>query len=291
MHPPSLIRVFAVRMKKAWVLSYPLSAQRKLWSDWADAQADLSLHWAHSHFVGFVMRRLNYNCVTIANMIRHASRRWRKWSSVPIFWSRQNFAKLLLFFNSEPHSLYQTFEFLYLFNKQPQLSFILIFCNYKFVKKHILKKALFIIWAATWQNQQNECAPSKTQISLGIHPVWSESLLSAWRKLGSLVTHWVHSKDSDQTGQMPRLIWIFAGHTLILLVLSCHGSFSKKQKNLPQHYTTGSVSEEDLCVTLSTWRRRDTWLFHWWDEWQLAQLDLIFRTWLPRQPVIKAITW
>ena len=55
----SLIRVFAVRMKKAWVLSYPLSAQRRLWSDWADAQADLSLRWAHSHFVGFVMSRLN----------------------------------------------------------------------------------------------------------------------------------------------------------------------------------------------------------------------------------------
>ena len=29
-HPPSQIRVFAVRMKKAWVLSYPLSAQRRL---------------------------------------------------------------------------------------------------------------------------------------------------------------------------------------------------------------------------------------------------------------------
>ena len=29
-HQPSLIRVFAVRMKKAWVLSYPLSAQRRL---------------------------------------------------------------------------------------------------------------------------------------------------------------------------------------------------------------------------------------------------------------------
>ena len=29
-HPPSLIRVFAVRMKKAWVLSYPLSGQRRL---------------------------------------------------------------------------------------------------------------------------------------------------------------------------------------------------------------------------------------------------------------------
>ena len=29
-HPPSLIRVFAVRIKKTWVLSYPLSAQRRL---------------------------------------------------------------------------------------------------------------------------------------------------------------------------------------------------------------------------------------------------------------------
>ena len=54
-HPPCLIRVFAVRMKKAWVLSYPLSAQRRLWSDWADAQADLSLRWAHTYFVDFVM--------------------------------------------------------------------------------------------------------------------------------------------------------------------------------------------------------------------------------------------
>ena len=57
-HSSSLIRDFAVRMKKAWVLSYPLSAQGRLWSNWADAQADLSLGWAHSHIVGFVMRQL-----------------------------------------------------------------------------------------------------------------------------------------------------------------------------------------------------------------------------------------
>ena len=37
--------------------------------------------------------------------------------------------------------------------------------------------------------------PAKTQISLGIRPVWSESSLSAWRKLGSLATHWAHSED------------------------------------------------------------------------------------------------
>ena len=54
-HPPSLIRVFAVHMKKPCVLSYPLSAQRRLRSDLADAQTDLSLRWAHTHFVGFVM--------------------------------------------------------------------------------------------------------------------------------------------------------------------------------------------------------------------------------------------
>ena len=49
------IQVFAICMKKAWVRSYPLSAQQRLWSDWVDAQADLSLRWAHTHFVGFVM--------------------------------------------------------------------------------------------------------------------------------------------------------------------------------------------------------------------------------------------
>ena len=66
------------------------------------------------------------------------------------------------------------------------------------------------------QNQQN--GPSKTQISLSIRPVSSDSSLSAWRKLGPLATHRAHSEDSDQTGRMPRLIWVFAGRTAILLV-------------------------------------------------------------------------
>ena len=39
--------VFAVRITKRWVLSFPLRAQRRLWSDWADAQAGPSLRWAH----------------------------------------------------------------------------------------------------------------------------------------------------------------------------------------------------------------------------------------------------
>ena len=82
--------------------------------------------------------------------------------------------------------------------------------------------------------------PAKIQFSLGIRPVWSESSLSAWRKLGSLATHWAHNEDSDQTGRMPRLIWVFAGRTLILLVLSCRGSLIKravKHRGLLQSWT------------------------------------------------------
>ena len=40
-------------LKQNWVLSYPLSTQRRLWSDWADAQADLSLRWAQKSFCWF----------------------------------------------------------------------------------------------------------------------------------------------------------------------------------------------------------------------------------------------
>ena len=103
------------------------------------------------------------------------------------------------------------------------------------------------IWNEPRHDKTNKMSvrPAKTQTSLGIIPVWSESSLcaqwvakdpsflhadsedpdqtdipvwsgsslSAWRKLGSLATHWAHSKDSDQTGR-----------TLILLVLSCRGS-------------------------------------------------------------------
>ena len=36
--------------------------------------------------------------------------------------------------------------------------------------------------------------------------------LSAWRDIRPF-TYWEHSEDSDQTGRMPRLIWVFAGCT------------------------------------------------------------------------------
>ena len=76
-HQPSLIRVFAVRMKKAWVLSCSWSAQRRLirlggcpgWS---------SSSLSHSHFVGFVMSQLTWK--SSANP--HQSRRNVHWFEV-----------------------------------------------------------------------------------------------------------------------------------------------------------------------------------------------------------------
>ena len=45
--------------------------------------------------------------------------------------------------------------------------------------------------------------PAKTQISLGIRPVWSESSLSAWRNLGSLATSWAQAKTLIILGGCP----------------------------------------------------------------------------------------
>ena len=67
--------------------------------------------------------------------------------------------------------------------------------------------------------------PAKTQISLGVRPVWSAfSLCAQWVAKDLSFLH-PDSEESDQTGRMPRLIWVFAGRTLTLLVLSCRGSY------------------------------------------------------------------
>ena len=83
-----------------------------------------------------------------------------------------------------------------------------------------------------------------------------QSSQSEWRNLGSLANHWAHSKDSDQTGRMPRLIWVFAGHTLILLVLSCSG-----------WYVHCIKADVQTCIT---WKCR---LFIWF-------LQLLNHAWL-----------
>ena len=80
------------------------------------------------------------------------------------------------------------------------------FCHH--LKLHQMSK-----WATSWQNQHTDVRPAKTVISLGINPVWSESSLFAqWVAKDPSFLHG-DSEDSDQTGRMPRLIWVFAGRT------------------------------------------------------------------------------
>ena len=67
--PPSLIRVFAVRMKKAWVLSYPLSTQRRLirlgvcprstWVFTGRTVILLVLSWGGSYFNHYIYRNID----------------------------------------------------------------------------------------------------------------------------------------------------------------------------------------------------------------------------------------
>ena len=48
-----------------------LHADSEDWSDWVDAQADLSLRWAHSHIVGFVMSRLIWKFPYFSLLMMH----------------------------------------------------------------------------------------------------------------------------------------------------------------------------------------------------------------------------
>ena len=52
-HPSSLIRVVTVRSVGSLGPNTSSCGQWRLWSDWADAQADLSLPWAHRSFCWF----------------------------------------------------------------------------------------------------------------------------------------------------------------------------------------------------------------------------------------------
>ena len=68
-HQPSLIRVFAMSSMGSWRPSVSSCGQRRLWSDWADTQADLSLRWAHRPFCWFCHEAAhisNYKFVTCA---------------------------------------------------------------------------------------------------------------------------------------------------------------------------------------------------------------------------------
>ena len=116
------------------------------------------------------------------------------------------------------------------------------------------------IWAASWQNQQNDCGPSKDSDQPG-HPsslisvffyclkkAWVLSYpLSAQRRLGSA---WASSEDSDQTG-----------HTVILLVFSRGSSFCT-YSSIGEVCSPLYHCDQNLLETLYIWNKIQ-YLFQW----------------------------
>ena len=180
-HPPSLIRVFVIRMKKAWTLSYPLSAQQRLWSDWVHAQADLSLRWAQSHFVGLSWGCLNFAAekpILVAYghpfpIQKNEGHLWERehlleeiwylgtlWYMAFFQWTSQTWQgkRFLLWWMDRTEKVCRTK------NHRHQKS--------RRRKEKIRRGWKVYDWARAWQNQHNDlCIQWITQISMGIRPV------------------------------------------------------------------------------------------------------------------------
>ena len=84
----------------------------------------------------------------------------------------------------------------------------------------LLSKRHDIMWATTWQNQQNECAPSEDSYQPG-HPP-SLIRVFALRSVGNKGPKVLHadSEDSDQTGRMPG--WSESSLGAYSFCLFCH---------------------------------------------------------------------
>ena len=64
--------------------------------------------------------------------------------------------------------------------------------------------------------------PAKTQISLGIRPICSESSLSTCKKLGSLATHWAHSEDWSDLAEVQADLGLRWAHShFVSFVMRC----------------------------------------------------------------------
>ena len=111
------------------------------------------------------------------------------------------------------------------------------------------------IWAASWQNQQNDCAPSEGSDQPGHPPSAQSDQSSLCAQLVAKAPSFLHadSEDSDRTGRMPRLIWVFTGRT-------CHSvGFVMRRLILQRHY----VSISQLYGHIKLYGHiATTWVYH-----------------------------
>ena len=114
--------------------------------------------------------------------------------------------------------------------------------------------------------------PGKTQISLSVRPVWSESSLPGWRSIGSLAGIRTHKEDSDQTGWMSRLIRVFVGHKghfvgFVMLQLK----WLNNSQSLQWDLSSGAYLWVGLCKALPQQDVSASSL--WWAYWPVRNSD------------------
>ena len=91
--------------------------------------------------------------------------------------------------------------------------------NVTFILRSLARPKLKYVWAASWQNQQNDCASSEDS-DQPVHPVWSESSLCA--QMGAKDPSLLHA---DRLSGCPGWSESSLGAHAILLVLSRGGSY------------------------------------------------------------------
>ena len=176
--------VFAVRSVGSLAPKVSSCGQRKLWSDCA---TDRSLQYFETYLLFKVVRLIKLH------LVNHNVQQSLKYYSQASVESKRSFRKLQCIRPAEDASLFLWKSYCMLSN--------------------VWRKGQVLLWIEPPHDKTNKMTvhPAKTRISLGNRPVWSES---------SLCAHWVakdpsclhaDSEDSDQTGRMPRLIWVFAG--------------------------------------------------------------------------------
>ena len=296
-HPLSLIRVFAFRMKKTWVLSYPLSAQWRLWSD-----------WAHSQFVGFVVLRLvcynNESRIKLRAKCSHTS----NYLKPPWSWSGRRFEpehdktnKMTCASSDEsdkpehPPSLIRVFAdrmkkaWVRSYPLSAQRRFWSVWAD--------AQTDLSLCWEHRWFCWFCRAVAHFIQLRHNGSTKWQMS-----HSMTKSIKWHVPSEDSDQTGRMPRLTWVFAGGTgyivgFVMMRLRCtqhrHASdwvatrlislqwvqrmnqrfFIWKAKIRCSEWSESWLSTHDsLYVLLS---RGSTNVVSWAASWQNQQIDCV----------------
>ena len=133
------------------------------------------------------------------------------------------------------------------------------------------------------QKQQNDLCAQQRLRSAWNRPVWSEPSPLWVAKNPNFLQ--ADSGDSDQTGRMPRLIWVFTGHTSLCWFCRVMAHISplyclSKYFQIIMHYFKWDCSHCWLVYLLIVNKYRyfishlkQWWFFSWHKYWELVDLE------------------